>query len=494
MKLSSFFDYQPPAVQVHFAHADSMADIEGFEAPTMIQVLAPTNRAVAVLRAKGVTGATTIHSAIYRAALQQPRTRHLVDWLKASPEVVAALPVPSDFAHLEQAQLAEARAVFRQAQHACQTSDEDGADQSALAAAMRAVGLDPFDLLDTKQGNGGWVEREQVSCKVRIVDESSMLTLRTARDVAKGTRAVLFVGDPRQLDPVINAEDVRAATDATRDQVVAFMAARKTIPVQHRLTDPMRQAATPGGQGILDVANWVGQVIERGGDMRLNDVWQTMMQTPGFDIVDAYPGHVLREAPAIVWLNTTRLAVITRFREAMGYPPDEILPGEPLVLNWIRGGKEAEKRYGHAGLVRNSNWTVVQGSEAPTWCLRGADGREVTGVDGRVAEFDDQVQKFLNAHPKLAASPWARFKYGHGNALHFQHGAATTAHRAQGGEWDEVAISAADLTAYSRSSFRHTTGAPAWLSWLYTAMTRARHTVYLVTGDSPVVNRDFLEH
>ena len=493
MKSSSFFDFQPPAVQVHFTHPDGMADVEGFEAPSMIQVLAPTNRAVAVLRGKGVAGAMTIHSAIYKAALQQPRTRLLIEWLKASPEIVATLQVPSDFAHLEKDQLIEARVVFREAQHAVQTGDKDGADQSALAAAMRAVGLDPFDLLDTKQGNAGWVEREQVSCKVRIVDESSMLTLRTARDVAKGTRAILFVGDPRQLDPVIDTADMHAATDATRDQVVAFMTARKTIPVQYRLVDPMRQASSPGGQGILDVANWIGQVIERGGDMRLNDLWQTMAQTHGFEIVDAYPGRVLREAPAIVWRNTTRMAVITHFREAMGYPPDEILPGEPLVLNWIRGGKDAEKRYGHAGLVRNSNWTVIHGSESPTWCLRGADGREVTGVDGRVAEFDEQVQKFMNAHPKLADSPWARFKYGHGNALHFQHGAATTAHRAQGGEWDAVAISAADLTAYSRSPFRHTTGAPAWLSWLYTSITRARHKVYLVTGDSPVVHRDFVE-
>jgi exodeoxyribonuclease-5 len=494
MDASRFLTWRPPAVTVT-RQDDAAGPPEGFEMPSAVQVLAPTNRAVAVLRGKGIPGATTVHSAIYRAVLQQPRTRLLIEWLKGDlrrPD----LPTPSDFAHLDEAGRAEARRAFHDALGACGVSFPAAADQFALAAAMRAAGLDPFILLDTTKGNGGWLPREEVPCKVRIADESSMLTLRTARDVLEGTRAVLFVGDPRQLDPVVTDQDRRDAGADNIDRITPFMRAKGSIATHYRLRDPMRQTGigSAGGQAILEIANWLGGAIDRGASPPWRDIWSAVQASPGFVVTTEWPARVLREAPAIVWRNTTRLATIAAFREVMGYPPGELMPGEPVILDWIRGGREAEKRFGHSGLVRNSNWTVVQGSQSATWRLRGADGREVYGVDGRLSEHAAQVQAFAERHPKRAASPWANFSIGSGRALYFQHGAASTCHRAQGGEWDEVAISIADLCAYFRSPYRHTTGAPAAAAWFYTAMTRARHRVHLVVGEEPAVVRDFVEH
>jgi len=174
-------------------------------------------------------------------------------------------------------------------------------------------------------------------------------------------------------------------------------------------------------------------------------------------------------------------------------PTGYLEAGEPVVLDFIRGKQEAERRFGAVGLVRNSNWWLTCSSREMTWSLRDNLGAQVSGVDGAVSENEQRVAEFCNANPDLIEDPHARFRFGHGRALLFQHGAATTVHRAQGGEWPAVALSAADLTAYARSSFKHSSGSPAWMSWLYTAITRARTRVYLVVGPNPDVDPGFID-
>lgn len=58
------------------------------------------------------------------------------------------------------------------------------------------------------------------------------------------------------------------------------------------------------------------------------------------------------------------------------------------------------------------------------------------------------------------------------NALRAVYGYAVTCHKSQGGEWDEVYVDMG-WKKQMRSTYQ----------WLYTAMTRARNTLYLVEGD-----------
>lgn len=60
------------------------------------------------------------------------------------------------------------------------------------------------------------------------------------------------------------------------------------------------------------------------------------------------------------------------------------------------------------------------------------------------------------------------------NALRCNYGYAITCHKAQGGEWDEVFIDLPDPFMYQPVK--------ATYQWIYTAMTRARHTLHLVNG------------
>jgi exodeoxyribonuclease-5 len=135
-------------------------------------ILAPTNKAASVLRARGVP-ATTIHRILY-TPVYDPEYEKVAEWLAGQGErpVIEALT---------DAALDRARAVYE--------------TTKSVPAALASAGLRGSDFIT------GWKRRDS-PLDIGFVDESSMLDARQFEDLTEIFPALVLFGDPAQLAPV----------------------------------------------------------------------------------------------------------------------------------------------------------------------------------------------------------------------------------------------------------------------------------------------------
>jgi exodeoxyribonuclease-5 len=137
-----------------------------------LAILAPTNKAAAVLRAKGVP-ATTIHRILY-TPVYDPEFERVAAWLAGEGDRPAA-------GQLTDLQLDRARQAYEQ--------------HGSVPASLAAAGLRGSDFIT------GWKRREE-PLDLGFVDESSMLDDRALDDLREIFPTLLLFGDPAQLPPV----------------------------------------------------------------------------------------------------------------------------------------------------------------------------------------------------------------------------------------------------------------------------------------------------
>jgi exodeoxyribonuclease-5 len=136
-------------------------------------ILAPTNKAASVLRARGVP-ATTIHRILY-TPVYDPEYEKVAEWLAGQGE-------RPEIEGLTDAALDRARAVYETTKSV----------PAALAAPPGCAGR-----TSSPAGSGGtarWISG--------FVDESSMLDERQFEDLKEIFPALVLFGDPAQLAPV----------------------------------------------------------------------------------------------------------------------------------------------------------------------------------------------------------------------------------------------------------------------------------------------------
>ena len=135
-------------------------------------ILAPTNKAASVLRARGVP-ATTIHRILY-TPVYDPEFEKVAEWLAGQGErpVIEALT---------DAALDRAKVVYEA--------------HKSVPAALASAGLRGSDFIT------GWKRRES-PLDIGLVDESSMLDERQFDDLTEIFPALVLFGDPAQLAPV----------------------------------------------------------------------------------------------------------------------------------------------------------------------------------------------------------------------------------------------------------------------------------------------------
>ncbi|MEM9139794.1 MAG: AAA family ATPase, partial [Pseudomonadota bacterium] len=150
-------DYEPPKRQGRRSFA----------------VLAPTNKAASVLRAKGVA-ATTIHRIIY-TPVYDPEFEKLAEWLEGERTQRPTVEGLADAA------LDKAKAFYD--------------DQPSVPGAFAAAGLRGSDFIT------GWQRRDQ-PLDIALVDESSMLDQAGLEDLKEIFGLIVLFGDPAQLAPV----------------------------------------------------------------------------------------------------------------------------------------------------------------------------------------------------------------------------------------------------------------------------------------------------
>jgi ATP-dependent exoDNAse (exonuclease V) alpha subunit len=141
-------------------------------------------------------------------------------------------------------------------------------------------------------------------------------------------------------------------------------------------------------------------------------------------------------------------------REALGYPADRLVPGEPLVCRATDKAARVDKLY------NNSLWRVAE--------VSATDQREVVVID------EDGEERHVLLH--LEDLDGDNIELDH---IPFRFGYCLTAHTAQGGEWPTVYISRPDLLSYAGYSWHHHRPDDV-AKWAYTAVTRAKERLVLL--------------
>jgi exodeoxyribonuclease-5 len=262
---------------------------------------------------------------------------------------------------------------------------------------------------------------------VLIIDEASMVGHALLDLCQKAFRQIVLIGDPGQLPPV---------------QDVAVLDCVEGV----QLSEIHRQAAE---SPLLRLAYRAREGYP---------FWRHGLEAyaPAAAECQAVPAAVFLESPLITWKNATRLSCTRLIREALGYPPDCLVPGEPLVCRSTDQATRVD------GFYNNALFRVASTSAHDT--------RELTLVDDLTGE--ERV-----AHVHMEELDGDNIEL---DAIPFRFGYCLTAHTAQGGEWPTVYISGPDLKSYAGFSW-HQERLDDLARWAYTALTRAKEQVGLLT-------------
>jgi exodeoxyribonuclease-5 len=380
-------------------------------------VLAPTNKAAAVLRGRGVP-ATTIHRILY-TPVYDPAFERIAAWLAEGGERPAA-------GALSEAQLDRAQEAY--------------AAHGSVLTALALAGLRGSDFIT------GWKRREE-PLDVGLVDEASMLDARGLDDLRAIFPTLLLFGDPAQLPPVQGEgagmvfDDLPAPQIRSLTQVHRQAADNPILRLAHALADPALDF-----DGFEDLLR-----AEAGRDARI--VWAERAES-----------DLMARSPALVWRNATRVRLIHAFRAAHGAPEGALLPGEPLICDGIELPLKHRKRrldLEARGLIKGAQVVYLGPGRRPGFSrlhVIGAEEPQVSAASIVRIEREDGALPFVPFAAEMGAT--------------FLHGAAVTIHKAQGSQWDAVQVLAPDLLAAARAG-RVEAGQPLWKRLAYVAITRA---------------------
>ena len=384
-----------------------------------IAILAPTNKAASVLRARGVP-ATTIHRILY-TPVYDPQFERIAEWLAGD----GGRPEPGA---LTEAALDRAHAFYEQT--------------PSVAGALAMAGLRGSDFIT------GWKRRED-PLDVGLVDEASMLGAREMEDLREIFPTLILFGDPAQLAPVgrAGAEGEMAVRALPEGSVM-------------RLSRVHRQEAD---SPILDLAHALGDDALGFEDFE-RMVHEAADRDPRVTIAGRVDAALMARSPALVWRNATRIRLIHAFRAAYDAPADALLPGEPLICDGIELPLKHRKRrldLEARGLVRGAQVVYLGPGRKPGFSrlhVVGAEQPQVSAASIVKIEMPGEEEPVLPYAARMGAV--------------FVHGAACTIHKAQGSQWERVQVFAPDLWVAARMG-RNEAGQPLWKRLAYVAITRA---------------------
>lgn len=389
-----------------------------------LAILAPTNKAASVLRARGVP-ATTIHRIIY-TPVYDPEFEKVAEWLAGDGER------PKMEALTDEA-LDRAKAFY----------DQHGSVPGALATA----GVRGSDFIT------GWKRRDD-PLDIGFVDEASMLDEQQFADLKEIFPTLVLFGDPAQLAPVNQSGAM--VFDAMDE------ANRLELKKVHR-----QEADNP----ILDLAHALSDpdVDFEAFERLIEDAASRDERVVVAPRVDA---DLMSRSPVLVWRNATRIRLIHAFRQAHHAPLDALLPGEPLICDGIELPLKHRKRridLEAKGLIKGAQAIYLGPGKRQGFSrlfLVGLADPQISVASIVKIEMPDEEEPFIPYAATMGAA--------------FLHGAAVTIHKAQGSQWPAVQVFAPDLYAAARSG-RVEAGIPLWKRLAYVGITRASEQLIWVT-------------
>ena len=394
-----------------------------------LAILAPTNKAAAVLRGRGVP-ATTIHRILY-TPVYDPEFEQVAEWLTGQGERPAV-------AGLTDLQLDRAWTSYQ--------------THGSVPAALAAAGLRGSDFIT------GWKRREE-PLDMGFVDECSMLDERALEDLQEIFPTLVLFGDPAQLPPV------QGQSSSGQGSMVFDSLPDSRKLVLHRVH--RQEADNP----ILDLAHALGDP-ELSFDAFEDMVAAMARRDPRIVWATRAEASLMARSPVLVWRNATRIRLIHAFRAAFDAPADTLLPGEPLICDGIELPlKHRRKRLDleARGLIKGAQVIYLGPGKSPGFSrlhVIGAEEPQVSAASIVRIEQEGDAEPFIPYAAHMGAT--------------FLHGAAVTIHKAQGSQWDVVQVFAPDILTAARMG-RVEAGQPLWKRLAYVAITRAERELRWVT-------------
>jgi exodeoxyribonuclease-5 len=385
-----------------------------------VTLAAPTHRAAFVLKSKGLSEADSVH----RAALMPYFTAEYaaaVLWLggqAVTREGLYHLAEAMDDTHVPVLMARRLAELGGKPTAAELLRDSESYPAEAILASIGLRTTDYFDGFGPKLAMEG----------VLVVDEGSMVGLEMLSMCQEVFDTIILIGDPGQLPPV-------------KDTPVLHTAPAFHLTAIHRQAQdsPIVRLAYRVREGF---PFWKAAVTAYG---------------PAVQVAPSYPARQALQGPLLVWKNTSRLESTRLIRATLGYPPDRPMPGEPLICRATDHAKRL------AGFYNNASFRVL--------ATEGDDGRLMTLQDDLSADIV-QAQAHLEEIDGANIPSWT---------IPFRFGYCLTAHTAQGGEWPQVAISLPDARSFVGMCW-HTDRMEDVPRWGYTAMTRAKERLILLTN------------
>lgn len=386
-----------------------------------VTLAAPTHRAAAVLRSKGLANVETVHRACTVPYFTPPYVAAL-QWFGEESAVLGsgdlyALAEEYDdegIPRLVRSALAPLRSSRTPQMLKAQAPPFTAEDMLA------SIGIDGGNYIDhygPRPEQGG----------VLIIDEASMVDQEMLSIACEVFETIVLVGDPGQLPPV-------EGTPALGD-VDHFM-----LREIHRQAQdsPIIQLAYAARDGLQ---YWR---------------WPLTAYQPAVAVRERYPALDALTGPVIVWTNDARLECTTRIWTALGYAPDRPVVGEPLICR--ARGDRARLR----GFYNNAAFRVM--------AVAGDEGRDIMVQD----ELDGAVRE-ATVHLEELDGPAME-----PGRLRFRFGYVFTAWTAQGGEWPQIALSLSQARRHNGACF-HRGKLQESIGFGYTAITRAKERLILLT-------------
>ncbi len=391
-----------------------------------LAILAPTNKAASVLRARGVP-ATTIHRILY-TPVYDPEYEKLAEWLAGGGE--GKRPVING---LTDAALDRALEFFKATK--------------SVFGALATAGLRGSDFIT------GWKRRDD-PLDIGFVDEASMLDQRALDDLREIFPTLVLFGDPAQLAPVGQSGEMVFDKLGEGRKLELHRIHRQTrdnpiLDLAHALSDESLDF-----QGFEQMVAAAAQKDDR------------VVVAPRVD------ADLMARSPVLVWRNKTRIRLIHAFRSVHDAPQTELLAGEPLICDGIELPlKHRKKRIDleARGLIKGAQAVYLGPGRSPGFArlfVLAAEDPQVSAASIIKIERPDEDEPFIPQAARMGAT--------------FLHGAAVTIHKAQGSQWPQVQVFAPDLSAASWAG-RVEAGIPLWKRLAYVAITRAEHRLIWVT-------------
>lgn len=374
-----------------------------------------TGKAAHVLRQKGASPVSTIHSAIYMPTTSAEARQALLD---AREELSAAIERRDDLEdYIGRGELTPGPGDGLE--HELR---ELHAKIATLTAQLPELEANARRLAWEFNPMGPWAEADLI-----ILDEVSMVNEKLATDIESYGVPVLVLGDPAQLPPV---EGGGYYTNAQPD---------------HLLTEIHRSA--------LD--NPITALATRIRESRGPALGLTADDTVSVSVRDA-----MTHDQILVWTNKRRWALIKAIRNLLGYPDGVPVAGDRIMC--LTNNKDLAVFNGALFTVLDSQ----EGTLGPTLTLKDEEGRT-----RNIPVFSDGfLGREMQEQAKRSGTG------GHGQRMLATFAQAITVHKAQGSEWESVYVHNETPGMISMGARREgrdqaTTQARRWL---YTAATRAR--------------------